>query len=68
MIDVGKNVRVLRGKRKGEEGIVIRHQDSSKKIGNQWIRSEAWFVMFPDGDVRMYDEKALEEAEDQPSD
>lgn len=65
MIEVGKQVRVLSGKRKGEEGTILRNETQSRKIGNQWFSSEVWVVLFPDGDVKAYDGSALEAVEDE---
>ncbi|MBA3242756.1 MAG: hypothetical protein H0T60_16135 [Acidobacteria bacterium] len=64
MIDVGKQALILRGRRKGEEGTITSSNTRSAKIGNQWFSSEVWFVMFPDGDVGMYEEKDLEAIEE----
>ena len=62
MIDVGQRVRVLRGRRKGEEGLIQRAETSSRKTPSGWVSSEVWYVrFFSDGDIGMYDESVLEE-------
>ena len=69
MVEVGQRVRVLRGKRKGEEGLVMRSETSSRKTPSGWVSSEVWYVrFFSDGDVGMFEESALEEVNEKDDD
>ena len=65
MLDVGQRVRVLRGKRKGEEGLIQRSKTSSRKTSSGWVSSEVWYVrFFSDGDIGIYDESDLKTVTD----
>ena len=65
MVDVGQRVRVLRGERKGEEGLIQRSKTSSRKTPSGWVSSQVWYVrFFSDGGVGTYDESALEEVKE----
>ena len=58
MIDVGKQVRVLSGTRKGQEATIIAAKNGSDRRG---VSYDFWLVRFPDGRSKSCRDEALEE-------
>ena len=58
MIDVGKQVRVLSGTRKGQEGTIVAAHTGSDRRG---VPYGFWLVRFPEGRSKSYMDEALEE-------